>query len=72
MSVKLCSLAACLGAVLVAAPTSRAADREGAATASPWPQWHGVNRDGKSLDKGLLKSWPAAGPKLLWKLTNMG
>jgi hypothetical protein len=40
--------------------------------ASGWPQWHGVHRDGKSLDTGLLKSWPKEGPKLLWKATNMG
>ena len=38
----------------------------------PWPQWWGPNRDAKSLDKGLLKSWPAEGPKLIWKVTGMG
>jgi outer membrane protein assembly factor BamB len=37
-----------------------------------WPGWRGVNRDGKSLDKGLLKSWPKGGPKLLWKLKGIG
>jgi len=37
-----------------------------------WPQWRGHNRDGKSPDKGLLKSWPAEGPKLLWKIKGMG
>ena len=42
--------------------------------ASPvgWPQWRGPNRDGKSLDTGLLKSWPADGPKLMWKVTRVG
>jgi outer membrane protein assembly factor BamB len=37
-----------------------------------WPQWRGANRDGHSPDKGLLKEWPADGPKLLWKATGLG
>ena len=37
-----------------------------------WPGWRGPNRDGKSPDKGLLKSWPADGPKHLWKVTGIG
>ena len=37
-----------------------------------WPGWRGVNRDGKSSDKGLLKSWPKGGPKLLWKVKGVG
>jgi len=32
-----------------------------------WPQFRGPNRDGKSAETGLLKSWPKGGPKLLWK-----
>lgn len=32
-----------------------------------WPCWRGINRDGRSPDTGLLKEWPAEGPKLLWK-----
>jgi outer membrane protein assembly factor BamB len=39
---------------------------------SDWPGWRGPNRDGKSLDKNLLKAWPEAGPKLLWKLSKVG
>ncbi|MDP6545287.1 MAG: PQQ-binding-like beta-propeller repeat protein [Phycisphaerae bacterium] len=31
-----------------------------------WPQFRGPNRDGKSGETGLLKSWPEGGPKLLW------
>lgn len=31
-----------------------------------WPQFRGPNRDGKSAETGLLKRWPAGGPKLLW------
>ena len=37
-----------------------------------WPAWRGPNRDGKSADKGLLKAWPADGPKRLWTVTGIG
>ncbi len=37
-----------------------------------WPQWRGPNRDGKSTDTGLLKQWPAEGPKQVWKATGLG
>ena len=40
--------------------------------AEDWPQWRGPNRDGKSADTGLLKEWPAGGPKLAWKATGLG
>ncbi|GEM_PF-3211048 len=40
--------------------------------AADWPQWHVINRDAKSPDTGLLKKWPAGGPKLLWKFENLG
>ncbi len=39
---------------------------------SDWPGWLGPNRDGKSLDTGLLKQWPAQGPRLLWKADGIG
>ena len=32
-----------------------------------WPQWRGPNRDGVSLETGLLDEWPAGGPPVLWK-----
>ncbi len=37
-----------------------------------WPQWRGVNRDGISLDTGLLKKWPEGGPPLLYTFTGCG
>ena len=40
--------------------------------AQDWPQWRGLNRDGKSTESGLLKQWPANGPKLAWKAKNLG
>ncbi len=38
-----------------------------AISAGDWPQWRGPNRDGISAETGLLKSWPATGPKVLWR-----
>ncbi|MCI0414118.1 PQQ-like beta-propeller repeat protein [bacterium] len=35
--------------------------------AADWPQWRGINRDGISKETGLLKTWPPAGPKTIWK-----
>ncbi len=37
-----------------------------------WPQWRGPNRDGISRETGLLSSWPAGGPPLVWKATGLG
>jgi len=36
-------------------------------TAADWPQFRGPNRDGISPESAVLKSWPASGPKVLWK-----
>jgi len=43
-----------------------------AAQSTDWPQWRGPNRDGISKETGLLKSWPANGPTLLWKAKGAG
>jgi outer membrane protein assembly factor BamB len=42
------------------------------AATGDWPQWRGPQRDGHSPDTGLLKTWPADGPKLLWTATGLG
>ena len=39
---------------------------------SDWPQWRGPERNGVSKERGLLKQWPAEGPKLLWQVNNIG
>jgi len=39
---------------------------------SDWPQWRGPERTGISKESGLLKQWPAGGPKLLWQLKDIG
>ncbi|MFN0077714.1 MAG: PQQ-binding-like beta-propeller repeat protein [Prosthecobacter sp.] len=36
------------------------------AAAGDWPQWRGPNRDDVSTETGLLKKWPASGPKRAW------
>ena len=34
-----------------------------------WAQWRGPNRNGVSNETGILKSWPEAGPKTVWRKT---
>ena len=36
--------------------------------ASDWPQYLGPDRNAVSSEKGLLRSWPAGGPKVLWTI----
>ena len=43
-----------------------------AASAADWPQYRGPQRDGVSLETGLLKEWPAGGPPLLWSYDELG
>lgn len=40
--------------------------------AADWPQWRGPERSGVSKETGLLKQWPAGGPKLLWQVNEIG
>ncbi len=35
-------------------------------------QWRGLNRDGKYMDTGLLKSWPEDGPELILQKEGLG
>ncbi|MHC4572852.1 MAG: PQQ-binding-like beta-propeller repeat protein [Planctomycetota bacterium] len=37
-----------------------------------WPQFRGPNRDGKSLERGLLTRWPEGGPPVAWKVEGLG
>ena len=37
-----------------------------------WPQFRGPRRDGISDERGLLQTWPEAGPKLVWSNTGIG
>jgi outer membrane protein assembly factor BamB len=42
------------------------------AWAADSPQFRGANRDGKSADTGLLKTWPEGGPAVAWTTTGIG
>ncbi len=57
-------LTACVAAGLLLQPSSVAAE--------DWPQWRGPGRNGLSAESGLLKEWPANGPKLQWHLEDIG
>jgi outer membrane protein assembly factor BamB len=37
-----------------------------------WPQFRGPRRDGISQERGLLQTWPEAGPPLRWSATGAG
>jgi outer membrane protein assembly factor BamB len=37
--------------------------------AADWPQFRGPDRDNISKETGLLRNWPAGGPKVLWETT---
>src|SRR5512136_2662090 len=34
--------------------------------AEDWPQYYGPRRDSTSAEKGILRTWPKDGPKVLW------
>lgn len=36
------------------------------AIAQDWPQFLGPNRNSTSAQKGILRTWPASGPEVLW------
>jgi outer membrane protein assembly factor BamB len=38
------------------------------AGAADWPQFRGPRRDGVSAETRLVKQWPAAGPRVLWRV----
>ncbi len=40
--------------------------------AADWPQWRGPDRTGLSAEKGLLKDWPASGPRVAWDVDHVG
>ena len=40
--------------------------------AADWPQWQGPDRTRMSKETGLLKEWPAGGPRVIWTANNLG
>jgi outer membrane protein assembly factor BamB len=47
-------------------------DVNGESVGGCWFQWQGPNRDNKSTETNLLKSWPEDGPKMLWFIEGVG
>lgn len=45
---------------------------QGADRPGEWHQWRGPNRANRSPGTGLLKEWPAEGPRLLWTAKGCG
>lgn len=41
-------------------------------TAADWPRWRGADFDDISKETGLLKKWPADGPRKLWTTDKAG
>jgi outer membrane protein assembly factor BamB len=41
-------------------------------SAADWPQWRGPARTAVSTETGLLASWPAEGPRLVWRVDDLG
>jgi outer membrane protein assembly factor BamB len=37
-----------------------------------WPQWRGPDRTGIATETGLSKTWPTAGPPVLWSNSGLG
>ena len=37
-----------------------------------WPCFHGRDRDNRSSETGLLRTWPEEGPKQLWTASDLG
>ena len=36
------------------------------AFSADWPQYYGPKRNGTSTEKGIARTWPKEGPKVLW------
>ena len=44
----------------------------GTVNAGDWGAWRGPARDGVSKEMGLRQSWPEGGPKMVWRVDQMG
>jgi outer membrane protein assembly factor BamB len=58
-------LLACVGLSLMALSLMALSPAPG--QAEDWPQWLGPNRDSVWTETGILETFPAAGPKVLWR-----
>jgi len=46
-----------------------AAQRGASAAALPWTQWGGPNRNFQTRASGIKDTWPASGPRVVWRRT---
>jgi outer membrane protein assembly factor BamB len=44
----------------------------GTQAGADWPNFNGPGRQNKSLEQGLLRKWPPAGPRLAWVCRGLG
>lgn len=58
--------------VLIAWALATLIGSDGLVRADDWPQWRGPGRDAVSMETGLLRSWPAGGPRLVWRASGLG
>lgn len=70
--IALCMACWLLSVVIPSAWAGASTDGLIAAPEPDWPQWRGPRRDGISEEKSLLPTWPKDGPRLLWKIDNLG
>lgn len=54
--------------VLTCGAAERDAAKPAAGAVGDWPRWAGPHGDCTSDEKGLLRAWPKAGPKVLWRI----
>lgn len=40
--------------------------------ADDWPNWRGPNHDDKSVETGLMQTWPDGGPEKVWQVDSGG
>jgi outer membrane protein assembly factor BamB len=59
-------------AFVVSLVTLAAARDAQAPPSTDWPQWRGPDRNGISKETGLLQTWPAKGPAVVWSMTGLG
>ena len=62
----------CLAIVAAGLLAANVASAQVSSKPGDWPQWRGPNRDGISVETGLLREWPEGGPKELWQIDSVG
>lgn len=60
------------GMVIVALVAAASVTLAGQTVPGDWPQWRGPSRSGLSTETGLLRQWPAGGPRRVWSVSSLG